>query len=376
MTSPISMVRIERLDGYWHMTYEDGSTAWPCVDYLIQCVDFERLSSATVELRAYSLKAWLAFIGANSIHLFDAGDCDLVKFALEAAAREGTNKFGDARARQRSANQIIRGVYLFYAWLQRENEHSGALILGRAGHQITSSLNSPMKCRGRSNYPAAHRFCGERSKHTRRFIPSESDRRNLTSYFYQLSPRLARRNCLLFDLALTVGWRRGAILSLLVEQFLSTEKSQETYMICPPKQKFGYALSFTVDSALHSRVSAYIAGDRAEIIKRTGSTSNSLFLNYRDGSPLSTLSVSRLFSDARSALGLPYGAGLHSWRRAFANKVMNEELDRRKRLGIAQSFTDVAAVVARRMGHESLRSQEAYLRGDASLRTGEDADHS
>lgn len=112
-----------------------------------------------------------------------------------------------------------------------------------------------------------------------------------------------------------------------------------------------------------SRVAAYIAGHRAMLIERTGSTSGRLFLSDKTGEPLTPAAVTKIFARARTALGLPVGVGLHAWRRAFAVRTMSSELEKRKRLGLNLPFTDIAAVVANRLGHESLHSQEAYIRG-------------
>ncbi|HDS1548052.1 TPA: hypothetical protein QEK98_000224 [Stenotrophomonas maltophilia] len=355
---------LTRSGAYWHLSDCDGSTAWQCLDYLIDCIDRQRLKRQTVELRAYSLKTWLTYLAAKRTDLMDATDFDLVEFAQHHATRFSTQAFGDEQARRRSANQVLRCIYLFYAWLQLSPHGAGLRLFGPAGCQITSTLNLTGRQKGRTNYPATHRHAGERSKHRRRYVPDEAMRRRVIAYFYARYPEaIAQRNALILDFALNVGWRRGSIVSLTVDQFLGVKDAQDGALITPPDQKFGYTLAFSVDSALMSRALAYVLGHRADIVRRTGSSSIQLLLSERSGTPLSAAAVTRIFADARKALQIPIGNGVHSWRRAFAIRTMHREIERRNKLGLNVPFTDIAAVVANRLGHESLHAQEAYIRG-------------
>ncbi|CRQ70808.1 tyrosine recombinase XerD [Pseudomonas aeruginosa] len=364
MSTRTDRVILTRAGCHWHLTDASGSTCWPCLDYLIDCVDRQRLKAQTVELRAYALKAWLRHLNDHSLRLEDATDFDLVSFSQDNAERKSRRAFGDAQARRRSTNQIVRCVYLFCAWLSNSSYNRSAAFFGPANCQITSTINVPGRHRGRTNYPATYRFAGERSKHQQRYVPSEDDRRRLVAHFYNsYSDSIAQRNALILDLALSVGWRRGSILSLKVDQFVRSSQCLDGSSVSPPEQKFGYTKAFSVDGTLMSRVAAYIAGHRAMLIERTGGTSERLFLSDKTGEPLTPAAVTKIFARARTALGLPVGVGLHAWRRAFAVRTMSSELEKRKRLGLNLPFTDIAAVVANRLGHESLHSQEAYIRG-------------
>lgn len=355
--------QLSRSGHYWHLSGGNGRTAWECIDYLIDCVDRQRLRSPSVELRAYALKMWVEYINSKSLSLLEVTDFTFVEFAEHSVSKKSKRTFGDPQARRRSANQVLRCIYLFYSWLQRSEYGESIALLGPSQCQVTSTLNCPGKHRSRFNYPATYRFAGENSKHNRNYVPSENDRRLIVAHFYAKYPDgLAQRNALVLDLALNVGWRRSSILSLTVDQFLGAPERDCT-LISPPEQKFGYTLAFSVDSTLVSRVLGYIGGHRAEVVRRTGTSSQNVFLNENLGRPLSAGAITRVFAEARMALGLPVGVGLHSWRRAFAIATMAREIERRRRLGVDRPFSDIAAVVADRLGHESLRSQDAYIRG-------------
>lgn len=42
---------------------------------------------------------------------------------------------------------------------------------------------------------------------------------------------------------------------------------------------------------------------------------------------------------------------------------MAREIEKRRRAGANSQFSDIAAAVANRLGHKSLKSQDAYVRG-------------
>lgn len=368
--------RLSRSDAYWHLSGSDGRTSWPCLDYLIDCVDRQRLRPATVELRAYALKMWISYLEQQNVNLLHASDAELIDFASHKYLRQSGGAFGDSQARKRSINQIVRSIYRLYAWLQCSSYGEGLALLGPSRCQFISTLNEPGKQRSRSDFPCTFRFAGERSKHNRYHIPDDADRARMVEHFYsKYSQGVALRNALLLDIALSTGWRRGSIASLSVDQFSAEVLDSEHILVTPPEQKFGYTLSFSISSTLATRIGAYIRGPRSEIVRRTGTSSVKVFLSAKRGTPLTAAGITKVFSNARKPLGLPPGVGIHSWRRAFANRAMAREVERRRRIGVNGTFSDVAAVVASQLGHESLKSQEAYIRGHGSLEANDGAGH-
>jgi hypothetical protein len=362
---------------FWRLTDEKLRTVVPFLDFIIHCVDVKMFRPKTVEARAYSLKMWYQFLSTNQIDALDADDELLAKFRDHLFERVAANRSGDKQARRRTLNADLRNVYTYYAWLQKNDSVCGRRrLLGLNGYQITSSLLEERTAGGpgtdRQRYPATFRNAGERSKHRLGWVPSEEHRAQLTEYFYDAySSSLAARNCLIFELAWSVGWRRGSILSLTVEQFSSgvvfAGDRATDISICPPEQKFGYSNSFPVERGLALRVQQYIEHERAEIACRTHSTASEIFLNVRTGKPLTAEAVSGIFNTARHVLGWPAGAGLHGWRRGFTNKYIEREIDARLELGLDTGGESIAMSVATALGHESMESQAAYVR-DAQRR--------
>lgn len=362
---------------FWRLTDEKMRTVVSFLDFMIYCIDVKMFKPKTVEGRAYSLKMWYQFLSDNRIDAVDADDDVLVKFREHSFGRMAVNRSGDEQARRRTVNGVLRNVYLYYAWLQKNHpDCRRRRLLGLSACQITSSLLEERSAR-RSGpdcqpYPATFRNAGERSKHRLGWVPGEEQRAQLTEYFYDaFPPNLAARNCLIFELAWSVGWRRGSILSLTVQQFSSEVvfggDQANDILIRPPEQKFGYSNSFPVERSQALRVLHYIEHERVDIVHHTNSTSSEVFLNVRTGEPLTEGAVSGLFNMARHSLGWPTGAGLHGWRRGFTNKFIEREIDARIELGLDTGGETIAMSVATALGHESLESQGAYVR-DAQRR--------
>lgn len=357
---------------FWHLTDAAGGTVWPFLDFIIASVDSQQLNVKTVEGRAYALAKWYRYLAQKRIDAFDADDMVLRGFRDAMLGKEAANRSGNAQARRRTINLDLRNIYLYYAWLQQDAHYGRRRhLLGAQGCQLTSTLleSEPAASRGRRRYPLAFRQVGERSKHRLNFVPNESHRAALTEYFYdRFSPELARRNCLLFELAWLVGWRRGSILSLTVDDFPAERlEEQDSLEVMPPVQKFGYSNTFSVPYTVALDVRAYLDHERAALVERTGSTSRSIFLSERTGRPLSCRAVSMLFSRARVAIGWPIGAGLHAWRRGFTNAYVEREIDARIELGLDTGGEAIAMSVAHALGQQSLVSQAAYIR-DAQRR--------
>lgn len=362
---------------FWRLSDEHLRTIMPFLDFMIDCIDVQSLRPKTVEGRAYSLKKWYQFLSDIGVDALDADNEVLMKFRDHLFERVAVNSSGDAQAKRRTINVDLRNVYTYYAWLQKnEANGQGRRLLGIDACRITSSLLAERTASAsrsdRQRYPITFRNAGERSKHRLGFVPREEHRAALTEYFYDThSLALAKRNCLIFELAWSVGWRRGSIMSLTIEQF-----SRETVLggdgssdisICPPSQKFGYSNSFPVERGLAIRVMHYIEQERLEICRRTKSESSRIFLSERSGTPLTDGAVSAIFNTARHALGWPVGAGLHGWRRGFANTYIEREIDARIELGLDTGGEAIAMSLATALGQENLSSQGAYVR-DAQRR--------
>ncbi|WP_161521134.1 tyrosine-type recombinase/integrase [Burkholderia glumae] len=375
---PISLQRDVADDGqvFWHLSDERSYTVGPFLDYIIDCVDVKLLRPKTVESKAYSLKKWYQFLSEQNVSAFDASDEDLEDFRAALLKRQVPNTSGDKQARLRTINVDLRNVYGYYAWLQQHPSYGrGKRLIGPFCFQITSTLASdgsvpPEDKSDRRRYPLTVPNAGERSKHRLGFVPREEHRAALTEHLYETHALdLARRNCLIFDLAWYVGWRRGSILSLTIDQFDKAliDKAKETITVKPAAQKFGYSNTYDMSVDLAARVRDYIENERKAIVLRTGSKFKEVFLSHRDGSPLKAGTASIIFVAARNALGWPLGAALHAWRRGFTNAYIEREIDARQELGLDTSGETISMSVAIALGQNDLLSQAAYVR-DAQRR--------
>ena len=329
---------------YWHLIDAHGRSVWPFLDFIIACVDTHQFSAKTIEGRAYAIFQLYTFLHSRNLDTWDVDDKVLLEFRDHRANAIAKNASGDLRARQRAVNLELRNIYTYFAWLQSDQLHGASgRHFGAVGCKITSSLlqarqtvhGRAMRLRSRDSYPLCFRNAGERSKHRMGFVPGEEHRALLTEYFFaSYPPSIARRNCLIFELAWHVGWRRGSILSLRTSDFDSARvDSDEDLWIRPEAQKFGYCNAFLVNYRVAAQILDYIDNERELIAAKWPVRCSHVFLSSRTGEALSPGATSCIFSRARTALGWPRGAGLHAWRRGFTNEFLEREIDARLELG-------------------------------------------
>ena len=289
----------------------------------------------------------------------------------ERLIRIATWRGRHGRARLRSVNLELRNLYIFFAWLQKDVHYGQCRsLIGAHGYPITSSLlldRSGLKRSRRlghaTRYPLCFRNAGEASKHRVAFVPSNKHRSELASYFYSmLDEPTARRNCLIFELAWNVGWRRGSIMSLTVEDFEQATNDMEELWVRPREQKFGYSNSFSVPQRTAVQVLEFIGTTRHSFVKDGVEHGSALFLSKKTGKPLSPHSASAIFCRAARALGWPRGSGLHSWRRGYTNEFIAREIDARLELGLDTGGDSIALSLAAALGHANVTSQVAYIR--------------
>lgn len=357
---------------YWHIWNAKGETIWPFLDYVIHCVDVLQLKVKTVESRAYSLLKWYQYLDSQGVDMWFVCDGTIAEFRDMMLKRVAVNSSEDLQARRRTINLDLRTIYGYYAWLQKDPAYgAGRKLLGPSLHQITSTLNTEIdpKLQGRRRHPLIFRRAGEHSKHRLGFVPKEPQRAALTELFYdKYSARVAKRNCMIFELAWEVGWRRGSLLSLKAADFEPARKSPgEDIMVAPASQKFGYSNSFLVPARLAARILDFIDNHRLVGVANSVNAADELFLNFGTGVPLAPGTVSNIFSRSAAALGWPRGSGIHAWRRGFTNAYIERELDARIELGLDTGGEALSMSIANALGQESLDSQGAYVR-DAQRR--------
>jgi len=340
------------------------------------------LDAKTVENEVFHLKAFIEYINKNDVDLDNVTDAVIKDFRDNEyiKVRNSANASKSIKSVQRTVNAKLRRAYLFLLWAQSV-ENACSPLMGPSGCAVTSTL--PVSCnvlnrrqgrktrylRNNELYPLLFPNAGQRSRHGIQYEATEKDIEQLTNHFFATcSPYAAQRNILMMELASQVSWRRGSINSLTCDQFASLafeDTDDDQVVVVPPSQKFGYERAFDVPFRLAFRVAEFIATCRRDLMKSHGwaetRTQGRVFLSEREGKPLNDSSISMLFGRGFRALGKPRGANVHSFRRKFANDLIEKEIQMRLELGLDTSALSVATSVSLRMGQSNPESLMPYV---------------
>jgi hypothetical protein len=358
---------------YWHLYDQSGCSILSFFDFIAHRIDVDQARKSEVENSAYTLRMWFEHLLSVGTNQFSARDQDIKDFRERLMARKSSNLKGNDLARRRTVNLDLRVIYKYYEWLQRHHSEGRKLsLLGTSGCNINSALlemkSESESGRNKRCYPLLLKNTGKSSKHKIAHIPTNQDREETTDYFHATQgPGTASRNVLMRDIAAKVGLRRNSILSLNCSEFTQElfekhERTNRPYLVAPNSQKNDYDNYFEFRFELVLRIIDYINGYRAEIIARTGSSSDRLFLNTKNGKPLTSGGTSNIYCAASRALDHPKDFGLHGQRRSFANEEMDTSYQASVEVGGDTSIETLSALTASAMGHSSTASQETYLR--------------
>lgn len=328
-----------------------------------------------IEAASYALKSLLNFLSTINCHWDEVDDFMLLDYREWTYNKtlHSSNSKQDEKAAKRSVNIKLRHIYNYYCWAQ---EHAG-LIHDRIGvndHPIQSSLplenqHASGKNVDKRKYPICYRRIGEKGGAACQYTATPNDKIKLMEYFTSTqSLDVAERNIIIMEIADQVGWRKGSINDLTVDQFewdkIESELS-DSLMVTPTTQKFGYEKSFDVPIALAAWVARYI-DSRNAIMKKNGWSEKTgkgrIFLNLKTGKPLGHKTITQIFSKAFTEIGAPKGrdAGIHSFRRKFTQEATSKEIHERRSRGLSTAVEDVLFAIARKLGQESIYSQEPY----------------
>jgi len=356
---------------YWHLYDREGRSILTFFDFIAFRLNESQSTANEVESYAYSLKMWFEYLFRADVNQFDATDHHIVEFRSLLLERQSHNLKDNYLARRRSINVNLRAIYKFYEWLQRSYIDERQLtLLGTNGCNITSALlevGSYTDWNSRC-YPLLFKKAGKGSKHKIMHIPTNLDREATQDYFHATQQAsIAGRNVLMMDIATRTGLRRNSILSLRISQFTKVllekhESANRPYLVTPKVQKLAYSNHFEFSYELVLRIIEYISDSRMEIVSKTKSTSDCLFLSIRTGMPLTSKAATNIFTRASRNLDQPKDFGLHGHRRYFANDTLGTNYEASLEIGGDTSIETLSAITASAMGHSNPRSQEAYMR--------------
>ncbi|TDY84967.1 UNVERIFIED_ORG: site-specific recombinase XerD [Herbaspirillum seropedicae] len=355
---------------FWHLYDRAGKSVLTFFDYFAHLLDEGGKENEAKNI-AYSLRMWFEFLDKCGLDQFSATDDTLSRFILELSSRTSNNRKGNGYARARSINKNLIHIYKFYAWLQEYHRDGCKLrLLGGKQCNIKSALSNPDENAHskKSCYPLLIEGTGSSSKHKVTYVPSDFDVDRIVDYFRATqSQSVAARNILVVEVGDEMGLRRGSLFSLRIGQFTrelleDCEHSRRPYLVMPEDQKMNYDNYFEFDLALVDRIIDYIETERLEVVTRTKSSSDKLFLNIKYGTPLTPGAMTNAMCRARRALGLPKDSSLHGLRRKFANDSDSANYEASLEIGGDSSVESLAAIGASQLGHASSESREAYLR--------------
>ncbi|QPK62570.1 site-specific integrase [Methylomonas sp. LL1] len=375
-SSPKFQIRFikREIDGKVFYSFFDnkGQVFYPPTDYLIDMADRQDAANGTVEDRACTLRVFFQYLSDKNIDYLEVDDNIIEEFRDNLLNKGNRNRHSTTNNRKISINVYLRQIYNFYKWVQGQEPRKR--ILGVGGHQITSSLLASKTDQQPSlNYPKCFQRVGENSKHTVNFVPSDDQYNEMFDFFLQARPNVASRNTLMLMTFRKSGLRVGSVASLTVDQFNEAEinKCVDVFLVRPKVQKFGYSKEFEIPLTLAIQILNYIKTDRQEIVNKFQAKSSNVFLSTTKGTALKSNHISNLFYSAAIQLGWDKkGVGLHCLRRLFACETIDDDIDCSIELGLDTSIEAVGLRTAQKLGHNSILSQQAYIRHNKRRRQG------
>ena len=330
-----------------------------------------------INLYAYTLKSFAAFLSKKNLDWKSCNDDILRDFRgwLYQSTLSDIKSMRKENTAKRTTNVKIRALYRFYTWAQNSMHYiSGVVGLGKK-FPINSILprketGHKVKRYDKRLYPICYRKCGEGSKKRFQYSATNDDKVKLTKYFSSSSKStyIIERNILVMELASQVGWRNGSIASLNIDDFSDdaiNNAGADGVPVTPAIQKLGYEKTFLVPISLAVRINKHIKNERKIMLQHRGirqsQATKQLFLNSKNGNPVTETTFVQLFSKAFKKIGCPTRSGIHSFRRKFAQDETDKQYATRKKEGLSLAIEDTLLPVADKLGQESLTSQQTYL---------------
>jgi hypothetical protein len=356
---------------------QDHSIVHELVDYGLFLRSSRQLEQCSVQLTTWALARFWSHLVTQGKTLSEIDQALLVAYRDSDLKRVKTDR--SHRDSDRAAKATINGklsmILHWLVWLQwtgaiapdsigvlgcrveAEAAKSNDLIL-KPGIKLSSSLFYRDAGRG-ANRPYVAREVVDAAA---QIIMDEAT-----------DPYVAFRNITFNDLGSNSGFRRGSMTSLKITQFPSEELESWTddqYEVKPEKQKLNYENTFSISIDLALRVSEFIEGPRAELVKRLGvdrrKTQDRIFLSSTTGEPMSDRGMTQSLRKAMRAAGTKKGQVVHVLRGLFLSEQIEAEGGDRARRGLDTSTASIAAAVAVKAGQRNPNSLNDYVSAEQS----------
>lgn len=355
----------------------DGKVIWPAINF-INYVISEKRSASTIATYRQAIRSLFNYLANKSLDWVDTNDRILMEYAqwqLNQSVNEPRWR-GDINATKRNINHdYLMPIYEFYFWAQRQGLHP--MLLGLqpdqgAQYQITSAL--PLRDKAKSKkegpnqkqlYPRIFTNCGENDNRTKQ-AAEDWELEQLKDYIRTNFNGYTRASLLLMvrigdqtgsrEIALSGYTRLQFRRNIIDQELLNTNKS--VLDVTPLKQKGGNTMPVKFPLPLINGVVSFIENDLQEFLDKTSFEQHNghLFLNSKNGKPLSAEEITKIFSRITKTLGWPKGKSFYALRHRYANEQMDVQASVNDELGFTREENAVALQVSQNMTHRNKKT--------------------
>lgn len=342
-------------------------------DYALHLKVVRALSPLSIGQETSNLVSFWRFLRTHSLRLSDVSDRTLIRFRDEdvIAVMEQPSGKGKLRIARATVNQKLRSIYN-WLWWHSDRQSGGPMLIGPVGHRVKSAAPPGTKSRAvwGKVHPILFTETGASSKHRAGYAATQETYDDATDAIMATDrdPYVQARDCIVLDIARHVGFRRGSICSLTVDQFDRRELQahlKETIHVVPASQKLGYENQFEVPVWLALQICDFIEGPRTELLERhrvsPEKAPREILISARTCKPITPRAITHSLRLAMRTVGAPKGAVLHTFRGLFANDAIERQIERRIQFGLDTSTAAICAAVALELGHRNPMSLFSYV---------------
>jgi integrase len=355
-----------------------GKVDQELTDYGLYLLDKLGLAKITAHGILLNLVVFRRYLDRHGVMLSDVTDQVLTKFrdSEKALVMANPKSFRKESYAEDTVNKKLRCVYKWLLWLQDNKRiRSGAVgpVAARVNSCVSTLAEQVRKAEKRTTSilavcPLLFKRSASSDRHLLKPVVSRSQQETMVERFMNAkqSEYVRERNALMADIGAEIGFRRGSVNSLRVDQFdpeIIRNVDADAIKVLPVRQKFGYDNEFDFPTWLALRVVEFAEGPLERFLdeKKLANFSGQLFLSEKTGKPLTDGAITRIFSGAARSAGAKKGAAYHSMRRLYAGEKVDAVISDLLEKGMDTSTESIARTVATSMGQRNWESLLPYV---------------
>lgn len=368
-------------------------------DYMLDFAKPKRQSKETTkntfDARARDLKAFATYLYKYKIDWKNFNRENFQEFiekeVIKVKAWQANQQYEqiDESGANLNVNRKIHSIYDFYEWAQSEKMVSN--VIG-PGCQIDTLLSTDKDSKGILNHKSSRTQPNKLSKKvisvlyrpltlpvpisrkTIKHFPTDKELNLLNIIITQGTESLfiAERDSLFIAILRETALRAESANSLTTLQIPPlAELEQETdtgkeFPVRPFMQKLGYQNTFMLSYPLCLEIRKFIDGPRADLLTTLGINDSlvddAIFLNSKTGKAMTAKSMREIIRNGFRKAGITVRrTGAPAIRRARANQEGVDTIRRTRESGGMVTKDSVQMAIARKLGHSSMASQDAYI---------------